>query len=89
MGIPVNNNIPEKLNGNRGFSLIEQLIASGLILTASLCVLEALAYCLLSLQASEEKWNQEILEWNESQVEMINNQESYEEEFSFEKNISD
>ena len=89
MGIPVGKHKTEKLNGNRGFTLLEQLIAAGLILTASLCILEALAYCLLSLQASEEKWNQEILEWNESQVEMIKNEESYEEEFNFEENISE
>ena len=64
----------------RGFTLIEQLAAASLILIASLCILEAMIYCLLSLQASEEAWEQELLEWNQSQVELTNEEGPDEEE---------
>ena len=51
MGIHLKDVNAAKHSGIRGFSLIEQLIAAGLILITSLCILEGLAYCLISLQA--------------------------------------
>ena len=53
----------------RGFSLLEQLIAAGLIVTGSICVLETVAFCLITLQASEKKWQEDLDLWNEAQVE--------------------
>ena len=70
MGIPVKNfqQPPNRLQ--KGFSLLEQLIAAGLVVTASICVLETVAFCLITLQVSEKKWEEELDLWNEAQVEL-------------------
>ncbi len=71
MGIFIKQLLTRKKQDKKGFSLLEQLIAVGLIITGSVCALESIAFCLISLQVSEKKWNEDLLYWNESQAEFL------------------
>ena len=71
MGISIKGQ-PEALKGlERGFSLLEQMIAVVLIVTGSVCALETIVFCLLILQVSEEKWDEDLARWNQAQVEFL------------------
>lgn len=71
MGIFIKRFLARKKQDKKGFSLLEQLIAVSLIITGSVCALESIAFCLISLQVSEKKWNEDLLYWNESQEELL------------------
>lgn len=71
MGIFIKRFLTRKKQDKKGFSLLEQLIAVGLIITGSVCALESIAFCLISLQVSEKKWEEDLIRWNESQAELL------------------
>ncbi|MFH1965272.1 MAG: hypothetical protein ABIJ42_06980 [Acidobacteriota bacterium] len=81
MGVFIKRFLTRKKLDKKGFSLLEQLIAIGLIITGSVCALESIAFCLISLQVSEKKWDEDLIHWNESQAELleedINDYEQY------------
>ena len=86
MGIPLNRQ-QEAFNGHqRGFSLLEQMIAVVLVVVGSVCALETIVFCLVTLQVSEDKWEEDIARWNEAQVELLENEakNELEEESGFE-----
>ena len=83
MGISLKRFHGGKKQDKKGFSLLEQLVATGLIITGSICALESIAFCILSLQISEKQWEENLDLWNESQVEFL------EEDNSDEKQIID
>jgi len=71
VGIFIKQLLTRKKQDKKGFSLLEQLIAVGLIITGSVCALESIAFCLISLQVSEKKWEEDLIRWNESQAELL------------------
>ena len=86
MEIPVKRH-PAALKGlQRGFSLLEQMIAVVLVVIGSVCALETIVFCLVTLQVSEDKWEEDLARWNEAQVELLENEAKYEleEESGFE-----
>lgn len=76
MGISVKKRQKPSKREQRGFSLLEQMIAACLIVTGSICVLESIAFCLITLQVSEKKWEEGLALWNETQVELSEQEET-------------
>ena len=86
MGIPVKRRHAALKGLQRGFSLLEQMIAVVLVVTGSVCALETIVFCLVILQVSEDKWDEDLACWNEAQVELLENEakNELEEESGFE-----
>ncbi len=63
--------VQQKALQQRGFSLLEQLIALALIIIGSLCAMEAIAFCLLAMRVSEDEWQKGLDQWNQAQIELM------------------
>ena len=50
------------------------MIAVVLIVTGSVCALETIVFCLVTLQVSEDEWDEDLAHWNEAQVELLENE---------------
>ncbi len=74
MGIHVINRNKSFKAPQRGFSLLEQMIAVVLVVTGSVCALETIVFCLVTLQVSEDTWDEDLAHWNEAQVELLENE---------------